>query len=264
MTELQPVASGLTLKTCIYREGNYLHAITTMVKDGNPEIFKASIDLTPILAAITRHHKKMHGEDVVKVSGFFDSISSLASKIGHANVVKSIASSVKLSTGASAIHSPVVIPAVSLKAATAYATAKAAINTLDEAKQVEAHVKRIVATGSAKAKAVAQKKIPQIEALMKKKAVVQKSLASLDARAKMGDKDAKAAQKVFGIVLKSHVALGNRVTTKKAQRGMPGLMITHTGRIVPGHYITNAANKKLGQQAVFDGKQLHRGPYQAA
>lgn len=264
MTTLQPVASGLTLKTCIYREGNYLHAITTMVKDGNPEIFKASVDLAPIIAAVSRHHQKMHGQEVVKVAGFFDSITALASKIGHANVVKSVADSVKVSTGAHVIHSPVVIPAVSLKAATAYATAKAAINTIDEAKQVEAHVKRIVATGSAQAKKVAQARVPQIEALMKKKAVVQKALASLDARARLGDKDAKAAQKVFGIVLKSHVALGNRVKNKTVQRGMPGLMITHTGRIVPGHYIANAAKKKLGQQAVFDGRQLHRGPYEAA
>lgn len=264
MTQLQPVASGLCLKTCIYREGNYLHAITTMVKDGNPEIFKASIDLAPILAAVARHHRKMHGDDSVKVAGFFDAIASVASKIGHSKVVSSLAGLVKHSTGASMIHSPVIIPSVSLNAATAYATAKAAINTLDEAKQVEAHVKRIVATGSPKAKAVAQAKVPQIKALMQKKALVQKSLATLDARAKAGDKDAKAAQKVFGIVLKSHVALGNRVTSKKAQRGMPGLMITHTGRIVPGHYIANAANKKLGQQAVYNGKQLQRGPYEAA
>jgi hypothetical protein len=241
-----------------------LHAITTMVKDGNPEIFKASLDLAPILMAVTRHHQRMHGSDVVKVAGFFDSIASIASKIGHSNIVKSIASSVKHSSGAAVIHSPVIIPSVSLNAATAYATAKAAINTLDEAKQVEAHVKRIVAVGSPKAKAVAQTKVPQIKALMAKKALVQKSLASLDKRAKMGDKDALAAQKVFGIVLKSHVALGNRVTSKKVQRGMPGLMITHTGRIVPGHYIANAANKKLGQQAIYNGKQLQRGPYEAA
>lgn len=264
MTTLQPVASGITLKTVIYREGSYLHAITTMVKDGNPEIFKASVDLAPIIAAVSRQHRKMHGEESMKVAGFFDSVTSLASKIGHSNVVKTIAESVKVSTGAKAIHSPIVIPAVSMQAATAYATAKAAINTLDQASQVEKQVKRIAVSGSAKAKAVAHAKLPQITALMKKKAVVQKSLASLASRAKMGDKDAQKAQKVFGIVLKSHVALGNRVTSKKAQRGMPGLMITHTGRIVPGHYIANAANKKLTQQAIFDGKQLHRGMYEAA
>lgn len=209
-TTATPAPKGLCLKTCIYRDGDYLHAITTMVKDGNPEVFKASIDLKTIQGAMIRSHQRKHGPDVVKVSGFFSSIAATVSKIGHANVVKSIADDIKESTGLSAIHTPIVFPAVNTTAAAAYLTAKQALSTINTANAVAARVKQIAAQGSPAAKAAAQKNIPQIQALMAKKAMVQKSLSSLAKRAKLGDPDALKAQQVFGIVQRSMSTLAAR------------------------------------------------------
>lgn len=209
-TTATPAPKGLCLKTCIYRDGDFLHAITTMVKDGNPEVFKASIDLKTIQGALVRSHQRKHGPDVVKVSGFFSSIAATVSKIGHANVVKSIANDIKESTGLSAIHTPIVFPAVNTTAAAAYLTAKQAISTINNANAVAARVKQIAAQGSPAAKAAAQKNIPQIKALMAKKLGVQRSLSSLAQRAKMGDQDALKAQTVFGIVQRSMSSLAAR------------------------------------------------------
>ncbi len=42
------------------------------------------------------------------------------------------------------------------------------------------------------------------------------------------------------------------------------MMITRTGRVVPGHYLEQRANKKLAQAVLFDGKKILRGKYAAA
>lgn len=259
---VQPVPSGACcLKTCIYRDGDYLHAITTLVKDGNPEVFKASVDLRPIVAAIARRHASMHGVESVKVGGFWSSITATASKMGHANIVKSLAADVKASAGGH-VSSTVVFPAVSLEAATAYATAKTAINTIHNANAVAAHVKRIATHGSAAAKAAAKSRIGEIKALMAKKALVQKSLASLANRAAKGDPDALKAQRIFAIVAKSHAGLKGRVSPAAA-KGMAGLLITSTGRVVPGHYIAAKAGAKVARASLYDGKRLTHGNFSA-
>lgn len=209
-TTATPAPQGLCLKTCIYRDGDYLHAITTMVKDGNPEVFKASIDLKTIQGALVRSQQRKHGAEVVKVSGFFSTIASTVAKIGHANVVKNIADDIKRTTGLSAIHTPIVFPAVNTQAAAAYLTAKQTLNTINNANAVANRVRMIAASGTPAAKAAAQKNIPQIKALMAKKLTAQRSLASLANRAKMGDRDALKAQQVFGIVQRSMSSLAAR------------------------------------------------------
>lgn len=260
---------GTCIKTCFYREGPYLHMIATLVKDGECQIFKGSLDVRPIQAAIVRHHARMHGPDSIQVSGFFSSIKHAVNSIGHAKLVKGIASGIKdvaksKTFGAVLGATAIVIPAVGVPALAAYAVAKASIAVIDEANAVKHKVTQIANTGSAAAKAAAHAKIPEIQKLMAQKSLVQKKLAAMADAAKRGDKEALAAQRVFAIVLKQHQALSSRVASPRTVRGVPAMMITRTGRIVPGHYLEQRANQKLAQAVLFDGKKILRGKYAAA
>lgn len=159
--------------------------------------------------------------------------------------------------------SPVLSPPVSTSAVAAYAIAKNAVEVLDQAHAVKARVTSIANSGSAAARAAAHGQIQKIQTLMAERAQVQSAMARLANQAHAGDKEALAAQRVFAIVLKQHQALKARTSTPAA-RGLPGVMITSTGRLVPGHYLEQRASKKLGQSVVFDGKKILRGKYAAA
>ena len=264
---LQVKPEGTVIKTCFYREGPYLHVLATLVKNGDCQVFKGSLDVRPIQAALVRYHKRMHGPDSVKVSGFFDSISHAISSIGHAKLVKGISAGMKASGGGQSLGglaTSIVIPPVGLPAAAAYAVAKASVGVIEEANAVKSKVTQIANSGSAAARAVAHAKLPQIKNLMAQKDAVQKKLAAMALAAKSGNKEALAAQRIFGIVLKQHQALKSRVAKPAAVRGVPAMMITRTGRVVPGHYLEQRANKKLAQAVLFDGKQILRGKYVAA
>lgn len=265
-SSLQITPRGTCLKTCFYHEGPYLHAIVTLVKNGDVRVFKGSLDLRPIIAAVKRKHSEMHGTEV---SGFFSSISHAVKSIGHAKILKSIANDIKSvakskAFGAIAGATAIVFPPVGIPAAAAYAVAKTSISVIEEANAVKAKVTQIANTGSAAARNAAHAKLPEIKKLMEQKELVQKKLAAMAELAKHGNKEALAAQRIFGIVLRQHQGLKNRVANPVHTRGVPAMLITKTGRIVPGHYLEQKANQKLAQAILFDGKKILRGKYAAA
>jgi hypothetical protein len=265
-SSLQIKPRGTCLKSCFYREGPYLHAIVTLVESGDVQIFKGSLDLRPIAAAVKRKHAEMHGTEV---SGFFSSISHAVSSIGHAKILKSISNDIKSvakskAFGAICGATAIVFPPVGIPAAAAYAIAKTSIGVIEEANAVKAKVTQIANSGSAAARAAAHAKIPQIQQLMAQKELVQKKLADMATLAKHGNPEALAAQRIFAIVLRQHQGLKNRVSHPTAARGVPAMMITKTGRVVPGHYLEQKANKRLAQAILFDGKKILRGKYAAA
>lgn len=264
-TSLQIKPRGTCIKTCFYREGPYLHGIVTLVKNGECEVFKGSLDLRPFAKAIARHHARLHGK--TEVSGFFSSIQN-AVGLGKAKLVSNISSQIKSTSATSAAHlagaTSVVFPAIGAPALAAYALAKESVGVIDQANAVKARVTQIANSGSAAAKAAAHENIDKIQKLMAQKAQVQTALARMAAKAKQGDPEALAAQRIYGIVIKQHQALKSRASTPSVARGVPAMMITRTGRVVPGHYLEQRANKKLGETVLFDGKRILRGKYAAA
>lgn len=266
---LQIKPQGTCIKTCFYREGPYLHVIATLVKDGDCQVFKGSLDVRPIQAAIARRHAALHGAHSIQVSGFFSSISHAVHSIGHSKLLSGIAKGIKdvaksKTFGAIAGVTAIVFPPIGLPAAAAFAVAKTSIGVIDEANAVKNKVTQIANTGTAAAKKAAHAQLPAIQKLMAQKDLVQKKLAAMADAAKRGDKEALVAQRIFGIVLKQHQALQHRVSTPHVARGVPAMMITRTGKIIPGHYLEQKANKKLGQAVLFDGKKILRGKYAAA
>ncbi len=260
---------GTCVRSCFYREGPYLHAIVTLVKNAEVQVFKGSLDLRPIVAVVRRAHAQMHADGRPEVAGFFSSVTHAVKSIGHAKIFKSIANDIKSvakskTFGAICGATAIVFPPVGIPAAAAYAVAKTSIGVIEEANAVKSKVTQIANTGSEAAKKAAHAKIPEIQKLMQQKALVQQKLAQMANAAKHGDKEALIAQRIFGIVLRQHQALKSRVSHPHAARGVPAMMITRTGKIVPGHYLEQRANKKLGQAVLFDGKKILRGKYAAA
>ncbi len=262
---LQIKPQGTCVRSCFYRQGPYLHAIVTLVKDGEVDVFKGSLDVRPIASALKKYHAQMHGSS--EVSGIFSSISHAISSVGKAKILKSIASDIKGKSGsfsAKAGATAIVFPPIGLPAAAAFAVAKSSIAVIDEANAVKNKVTQIANTGSAAARAAAHANLPAIQKLMQQKAMVQQKLAQMANLAKRGNKEALAAQRIFGIVLRQHQALASRVANSNNVRGVPAMMITRAGRVVPGHYLEQKANKKLAEAVLFDGKNILRGKYAAA
>lgn len=93
MSDLAVAPEGFWIKSHFYRSGHMLHVVTYSCIAGEPEIFRASVDLRPIIAKVTALHNKMHGTKVsgeevdAEISGFFSSIAkpfkSVASAVTH-------------------------------------------------------------------------------------------------------------------------------------------------------------------------------------
>lgn len=160
--------------------------------------------------------------------------------------------------------SPVLLPPVSHEAVAAFAIAKNAIDAIDTGNAVHARVTQIANSSNPIARAAAHANLAAIQTAVAHKKVAQDAIARLAARAKAGDREALAAQRIFAIVLRQHQALKSRVAAPSAARGVPAMMITSTGRIVPGHYLEQRANAKLKQAVLFDGKKILLGKYAAA
>ncbi len=147
---------GVWFKTHFYRQGPMLHMVTYSCIAGNPEVFKASVDLRPILKRVVQAHARLHQDGKVSGSprdllvGFsfnpFKAIGNLAksaasmvNKIGKTKLISSIGASVKSVvkskfTGAILAGAAIVFPPVGLPAVAAYAMANKALTSIDQAK----------------------------------------------------------------------------------------------------------------------------------
>jgi hypothetical protein len=103
MPQLSVAPEGFWLKSHFYRSGHMLHVVTYSCIAGEPEIFRASVDLRPIIAKVTALHNQLHGAKVsgeevdAEVSGFFSSIAKVVTSPAKAvaNVVTHPGRSIK-------------------------------------------------------------------------------------------------------------------------------------------------------------------------
>ncbi len=104
MPSVTIIPKGLCVKTCIYAEGEFMHAIVTVVRGGQPHIFKASVDVN----SIRRYLASSRGAEV---SGIFSSISHAVHSIGRSKLLKGISKAIK----SVPVLGPVAAAAVSLE-----------------------------------------------------------------------------------------------------------------------------------------------------
>lgn len=161
---VQVAPSGFWLKTHFYRDGHMLHAVTYSCVGGSPEIFKASVDLRPILNKVVSLHTKLHGGKAVSgddilvgfsfnpfkaISSIAKSASNLVNKIGKSKLISQIASTAKSVvtskiTGAIVTTMSVAFPIVGVPALAAYAGANNAIKSIDQAQAAVKMAKDVV------------------------------------------------------------------------------------------------------------------------
>ena len=93
---LSVAPQGFWLKTHFYREGNLLHAVTYSCIAGHPEVFKASVDLRPIVKAVTRAHNALHAQNKVSGEEVHDAL--IGFSFGDLNPITQIKKTVNLVT----------------------------------------------------------------------------------------------------------------------------------------------------------------------
>lgn len=95
MTQLSIAPQGFWLKTHFYREGDHLNVVAYSCIAGSPEVFRFSVDIRPIVAAVVKYHNRLHEEKIsgeeldYHVSGLLDDFAK-----GVSNVAKGAARAV--------------------------------------------------------------------------------------------------------------------------------------------------------------------------
>lgn len=188
MSDLTVAPEGFWIKSHFYREGHMLHVVTYSCIAGSPEIFRASVDLRPIVKKVTALHNRLHGTKVsgeevdAEVSGFFSSITKpfktvakgavnvvtkpgksisdvaksaarIASKVGKNKLLGQVTSGVKSVvqskiTGAALSGLAIAFPPVGVPAVAAYAAANTALKAIDMATSAKKTAQQIVSAAT--------------------------------------------------------------------------------------------------------------------
>ena len=224
------------MRTHVFQEGHMLHAVTYLVAAQNPEVFRVSVDLRPIAAAVVAYHRKLEqdyhatssgdcigcdeaeraeiegcvgcGGDPL-VGGFFGSIGKVIKSVGKSKLLNKVAKVGKAVikskvTGAALIGLTTVFPPVGAPALGAYVAANAALAAVDKANSLKRGIQRAVQTAKVLPTA------PQAVALQKIKVNV-KAQAKIK---KIGER-ARAAKKF--IATQRAVATYSPDPVKKAE-----------------------------------------------
>ena len=143
-------ARGVWVRTHFYQKGPILHSVTYMVAAGQPEVFRFSLDLRPIMKRLKRVHTRWHKEDAPKVGWFpANIVKKVARAIGKSKIVKSIAKAGKAIvrskiTGGILAATAVAFPAVGAPALAAYAGANKALDMIEQGNKAAKAVKKFV------------------------------------------------------------------------------------------------------------------------
>lgn len=184
MSTLTVSPEGFWLKSHFYREGHLLNVVTYTCIAGSPEVFRMSVDLRPIVAAVVKGHNRLHsqkvsGEEVSALVGFsfsdlgkpFASVAksaaSIVNKVGKTKLVSQVGAAVKAVvkskiTGAVLAGAAIAFPPVGAPAVAAYAAANASLMAIDQAKSAVNVAKEIVS------KATPPKKAAELKATLSK------------------------------------------------------------------------------------------------
>lgn len=84
--QLSVAPQGFWMKTHFFRDGDHLNVVAYSCIAGSPEVFRFSVDIRPIIAAVVKYHNRLHeekisGEDLDdEISGWLDDVSGFVSK----------------------------------------------------------------------------------------------------------------------------------------------------------------------------------------
>jgi hypothetical protein len=238
--QLRIAPSGVSVRGRFWREGPILKAVVHVQTAGAaPKTISAEVDLRPIMRALHDWYRRKPG---VHIGGFPGSFFKAVKKVGKSKLLGNVANAVKSVVksklvGAAVGAAAVVFPPVGLPAAAAYATANAALTTLDKANAIKNEAKKVLASGSAAEKALLRSKAPQIADTMRQAASVRGKLKEIAQRAQRGDIGARKTASIFSHVMAHRNRVESLVGKAKSEAAMPGLLVTPYGKIVPGQWL---------------------------
>lgn len=244
--QLRVAPSGVSVKGRYWREGHLLKALVHVQAAGSaPKTVAAQVDLRPIAAALKRWHRRQHAQGA-RVGGWPGSFFNAVKKVAKSKLVSQVASSVKSVvqskiTGAAIGAAAVVFPPIGVPAAAAYATANAALATLDKANAIKNQARAILASGSSAQKAALQKRASAIQQALTRAADVKKKLREIAQRASRGDVAARKTARIFSHVVAHRRRVKTHGQKLQGKTSTPGLLVTEYGKIVPGHWLLSAA-----------------------
>ena len=263
LMQLKFSPSGVSVRGRYWREGHFLKAaVHIQAAAGAPRTVTAQIDMRPIARALRKWYAHHHG---VRISGWPSSFikkigsiakSKLVADVGHA--VKSVVQS-KV-TGAAVGVAAVVFPPVGLPAAAAYSTANTALAAIERAKAMKEAAQSVLASGTAAQKAALVSKAPAIKAALQQAASVREKLREVAARAKQGDVAARKTARIFRHVVEHRKRVQGYEPQLHGKQSTSGLLVTPTGRILPGTWLRSIAAEA---QAQTHGTRLLSAPRKA-
>lgn len=244
LVELKFSPSGVSLGGRFWREGHFLKAaVHIQAAAGAPRTITAQIDLRPIARALRHWYAHHHG---VRVSGWPGSFLKKVGKIAKSKLIATVSNAVKSVvqskvTGAALGAAAVVFPPVGVPAAAAYATANAALATIERAKQLKAAAQTALSSGSPIQKALLGQRAAELKAALTQAESVRAKLREVAMRAKGGDLAARKTARIFRHVFEHRQRVQNYVPGLHGKQSTPGLMVTPTGELVPGKWLRLAA-----------------------
>lgn len=244
LVELKFSPSGVSLGGRFWREGHFLKAaIHIQAAAGAPRTITAQIDLRPIARALRHWYARHHR---VRVSGWPGSFIKKVRKIAKSKLLASVSNAVKSVvqskvTGAALGAAAVVFPPVGVPAAAAYATANAALASIERAKQLKAAAQAALASGSAAHKALLAQRAPELKAALAQAENVRAKLREVAMRAKQGDLAARKTARIFRHVFEHRQRVQNYDPGLHGKQSTPGLMVAPGGEILPGKWLRLAA-----------------------
>src|SRR6478735_5456806 len=250
--QLRIAPAGVSVRGRFWREGPMFKAVVHVQTAGAaPKTISVEVDLRPIMRALHDWYRRKHG---VHIGGFPGSFFKAVKKVGKTKLLSNVASAVKSVVksklvGAAVGAAAVVFPPVGLPAAAAYATANAALATLDKANSVKNEARKVLASGTAAEKALLRSKAPQIADTLRKAVAVRNKLKEITQRAQRGEIGARKTASIFSHVVAHRTRVQSLVGKAKSEEGMPGLLVTKYGKIVPGQWLQSQAAANAGRLA---------------
>ncbi|HEX2873058.1 MAG TPA: hypothetical protein VHP33_17470 [Polyangiaceae bacterium] len=246
LVQLHVAPAGVSVKGRYWRDGHFLKATVHIQAAGTaPKTITAQVDLRPIAHAVKRWHVMQHQRGA-RVGGWPGSFIKKVKNIAKSKLVSQVAHSVKSVvqskiTGAVVGAAAVVFPPVGVPAAAAYATANAALATLDKAVQIKNQAQAVLSHGSSAQKASLQAKAPVIKEALTKAVEVKRKLREIAQRASRGDIGARKTARIFSHVMQHRQRVNLHGQKLQGKNATTGLLVTEYGKVVPGTWLLTAA-----------------------
>ncbi len=252
--QVRVAPSGISARGRYWREGRYLKAVVHVQAAGvSPKTISAEVDLRPIALAMKARSERLEREGV-HVGAWPGNFINAVAKVGKSKLLKDVSNAVKSVahsklTGAAVGAAAVVFPPVGVPAAAAYATANAAIATLERANEVKNVARNVLANGTQAQKSALSSRSAEIRDALSRAATVKDKLREIARRAQQGDVGAKKTARIFSHVMAHRQRVQGHDAKLQGSQMMPGLLVTELGKIIPGRWLFAAASEQANALA---------------